>query len=60
MGCLWMRLEYEIGDAIRVCPGIHKVRVRPGTGSVFFFLLMLKKLDLELVLDTIHPEICKI
>jgi len=25
------RLAYELVDAKRVCPGIHKVRVRPAT-----------------------------
>ena len=31
---LGMRLEYELVDANRVCPGIHKVRVGPATRSV--------------------------
>jgi len=26
-GSLWTRLEYELVDAKRVCPGIHKIRV---------------------------------
>ena len=30
---LWMRLEYELVDGNRVCPGIHKVRGRPATRS---------------------------
>jgi len=29
-----MRLEYEVVDANRVCPGIQKVRVEPATKSV--------------------------
>jgi len=30
---LGTRLEYELVDAHRVCPGIHKVRVGPATRS---------------------------
>ena len=33
-GCLWMRLEYELVKAKKVCPFIHRVRVRPATRSV--------------------------
>jgi len=32
-GRLWTRLEHELVDANRVCPGIHKVRVGPATRS---------------------------
>ena len=28
-----MRLEYELVDLIRICPGIQKVRVGPATRS---------------------------
>ena len=31
---LCMRLEYKLVDANRVCPGIHKVRVKPATWSM--------------------------
>jgi len=33
-GSLWMRLEYELVEPNRVCPSIHKVRIRHDTRSV--------------------------
>jgi len=38
-GSLWTSLEYELVDGNRVCPGIHKVRVGPATGSAGCYLL---------------------
>ena len=34
MGSLRTRMEYDLGDANRVCPGIHKVIVRRAIRNV--------------------------